>query len=129
MKTMRMFVLWCAVALLVAGVVAFPETAFGLELVLGCAGAPPVTGSASAVVTTTAGPVNFPAVSCSSAWSRRASTEMPSSAQVTGWTATLNVRGKSGTMVTCDSFSGTSLPARLTCKHDTDSASLHVTVK
>lgn len=128
MKTMRMSMLGCVVALLVAGVVFFPKTAFGLEVVVGCAGAPTVSGSASAEVTTTTGTVVLPA-SCSSAWSRRASTQIPSNGQVTKWSATLRVTGKSGTMVTCDSLSGTSLPARLTCKNPTDNVRLHVTVK
>lgn len=130
MKTMRMSILGCVVVLLVAGIVFFPETAFGLEVVVGCAGAPPVTGSAAVVVTMTDGQqMNLPSTTCSSAWSRRAATQIPSGAQVTGWTATLNVTGKSGTLFSCGSSTGDSLPARLTCKHDTDNVRLHVTLK
>lgn len=131
MKTVKRSILGCMVVLLVAGVVFFPKTAFGLEVVVGCAGAPLVTGSADIVVTTTEGDVAFRPVLCSSATSRRASTQIPlpsSSAQVTGWYVNgMILNGES--CMNDITTSGTSLPARLTCQHPTDNVRLHVTVK
>ena len=131
MKTMKRFMLGCVVVLLVAGILSFPKTAFGLEVVVGCAGAPLVTGSAHVVVTTTAGDVDFHTVGCSSGTSRHASTQIPlpsSSAQVTGWYVNaMNVNGED--CMNDITTSGTGLPARFTCKHSTDHVRLHVTVK
>lgn len=127
MRTTKMFMLGCVVVLLVAGVISFPETAFGLEIVVGCAGPPSVTGVAAVTITTADGrqwPINTP---CNGDGSRRASTEIPG---VMGWSATLMV-GKSGTptMSECGPFIDEPLPARFTCKHDTENVRLHVTVK
>lgn len=125
MRTMKMFILGCVVVLLVAGVVSFPKTAFGLEIVVGCAGPPSVTGSAVVTVMTTfGGPFTFP-TTCTEG-SRRASTEI---AEVTSWSAGLNVTGQSGAMSVCGPFVDEPLPARFTCKHDTENVRLHVTVK
>jgi len=130
MKTMKMFMLGCVVVLLVAGVVAFPKTAFGLEVVVGCAGAPTVTGSAAVGFTMADGQQwNFPAT-CTSDGRRHASTSNASIsvAQVTGWTVTqMSVNGED--CMDDITSSGTSLPARFTCKHSTDNVRLHVTVK
>lgn len=130
MKTMKRSMLGCMVVLLVAGVVFFPKTAFGLEVVVGCAGAPLVTGSAHVVVTTTTGDVDFQNVRCSSETGRHASTQIPSSAQVTGWYVNGMILNGDNCMDMDDiPTSGTSLPVRLTCKHSTDNVRLHVTVK
>lgn len=125
MRTMKMFILGCVVVLLVAGVVSFPKTAFGLEIVVGCAGAPPVTGIAAATITTADGRQWPITTTCNSDGSRRASIQIPG---VMGWNATLMI-GKSGTMSQCGPFVDEPLPARFTCKHDTENVRLHVTLK
>jgi hypothetical protein len=130
MKTIRRSMLGCVVVLLVAGIVSFPKTAFGLEVVVGCAGAPTVTGSAAVRFTMADGQQwNFP-TTCTSDGRRHASTSNNtiSSAQVTGWTVTqMSVNGEN--CMDDITSSGTSLPARFTCKHPTDNVRLHVTVK
>lgn len=130
MRTMKMFILGCVVVLLVAGVVSFPKTAFGLEIVVGCAGPPSVTGSTTVSFTMADGrQMNLPA-GCSSEWGRHGSTSNNtiSSAQVTGWTVTqMSVNGAN--CMDDITTSGTTLPARLTCKHPTENVRLHVTVK